>query len=108
MTDDTEPCIRCGKPEADWNYWPHCKDCWPDAMDECHRALAEAGEMDEAGPPPGVLAFPRPTVEAATIAVSNCLDRYMGGFTPEARKQFAKLVFMIAQEVAGDHEETPA
>lgn len=41
MTDDHELCIRCGKPEADWNYWPHCQDCWSVVCWECDQARAE-------------------------------------------------------------------
>jgi hypothetical protein len=107
MTELTEVCIRCGKVPATDRHWPHCEDCWQDVQDECHRALAEVGDLDEAGPPPGALAFPRPTVEAASIAVSNCLGRYMGGFTPEARKQFANIVCMIAREMIADDQSVP-
>jgi hypothetical protein len=50
MTDATRLCIRCGKPEPNWNFWPHCEDCWQDVADECHRAWAE---MEEAEARPG-------------------------------------------------------
>ncbi len=55
--------------------------------------------IEDQEPPPGTIKFPIPTVEAAAIAVCDCLEGYMDGFTGEARAQFAKLVCMFAREM---------
>lgn len=60
-----------------------------------------------AGKPASGLKFRLNTVKAATVAVSECIDTHTIGLTDEARNQFTRLVFMIAQEMmlGGSPEE---
>jgi len=47
MSRTTEPCIRCGKNPASAEHdWLHCEDCWQDAQDEAHQALAQMQEEE--------------------------------------------------------------